>query len=836
MMSLRLMVLGHLRSLQQHLVRTLLLVVAVGAGVSLVVGVVVANASLNHSLGQFSNRLSGAADFRIEGPYSHGSLDVSVLPKVQSTPGVAAAIPLVVSVVQVADSNGHESMVPALGIDCAIEKIVGGFNCTPETIAALGDRPIIGTALQKRLGAGGQLRTNLAVFDTSKVFAIEQLGQVNHGMVAVFGLAASQRQLTRPNGLENILVVAQPGTDRDALRARLTTAVGPQNRVEAKNAKIGAAWVSALLLPFLYVISLIGLVIGGQVVRNTLEMSLEERRREFATTAALGATPRTLLIGLLGEGALVGVFGGFVAIAGGYFVGHAFVASLAGEIAKATGLRIDVYIPPSVVVVSIVLAVGLAVISSIRPARRAARLDLVAELSGRAPFEAERTTSRRRLAVTGLAALGCVGLALAGRMHGSTNDWQPIAGVVALVGSAIVATIACAQLSPLLLASFRRAPGFTTGPGRVALLNVGRARRRTTAITVAIAGPVIISTVFGGALPGIKRGAHDFAKVTYGGSVYVSTLAPNNTADIDSKLPPDLVAKVAAFPGVAGVDPWYFTSSNGQLLALNGQGFVPDYHVFAGERGPVAIPAGRVMIGPAYARAHHLKPGDTFSLPARTAGSVQFTVGGIWASAESSGYSVALRPDQMFQLTGEQPSQSFVVHPASGVSAEALARDLRAARLDPRLRIYAPDDLAVAMSKEFIKIASPIQALQSALVIVAAIATASTLFLAAAQRKRDNAVLAAIGMAPSDLARSTLFETSITALAATIAAAFCAQLLLVVFTWASAFITGLDIPYSLNLVPVLVASVVTTALALVGAAFPAWRTARTNVMTALRTA
>ena len=448
----------------------------------------------------------------------------------------------------------------------------------------------------------------------------------------------------------------------------------------------------------------------------------------------------------------------------------------------------------------------------------------------------ERTTSHRGLVFTGLAALACIGLALAGRAHGSTDGWQPIAGVVALVGSAIVATIACTQLSPLLLASFRRAPGFTTGPGRVALLNVGRARRRTTAITVAIAGPVIISTVFGGALPGIERGAHDFAKLSYGGAVYVSTLAPNNTADIDSKLPPDVVAKITAFPSVAAVEPWYFATSNSQLLSLNGQSFVPDFHVYEGERGPAAIAAGRVMIGPAYARTHHLKPGDTFALPARTTGSMTFTVGGIWASAESSGYSVSLRPDQLFQLTGEQPMQSLVVHSTPGVSSEELARTLRAANIDPRLQIYAPDELAVAMSREFIKIASPINALQDALVVVAGIATASTLFLAAAQRKRDNAVLAALGMAPADLARSTLLETSITALAATIAAAFCAQLLLVVFTWASAFITGLDIPYSLNVIPVVVAAGITTALALVGAAFPAWRTARTNVMTALRTA
>lgn len=836
-MNLRLVVLGHLRSLRQHLFRTALLVVAVGGGVSLVVGVVIANASLTRSLDAFTSRLSGGADLRVGGPFSHGTLDMSVLPKVQATPGVKAAIPLVVSVVQVADSSGRESMIPALGVDCGVENIVGPFDCNAETIAALGDTPVVGRALQQRLGRDGELRTNLGAIRTAEVPALEQLAAVNDGMVAVFSLPAAQRQLTRSNGLENILVMAQPGTDVDVLQARLEAVVGEQNRVQRPDAPMNAAWISAILLPFLFVISLVGLVIGAQVVRNTLEMSLEERRRELATVAALGATPRALRIGLLCEGAAIGALGGLVAIVGGAFVARAFVASLSQEIAKATGLRLHVFVPPSVAVIGIVLAIGLSVFASLRPARRAARLDLVAELSGRAPFEVERRASRRGLALTAVSATICVVLGLAARAHGSTDSWQPIAGVAALVGSATVATVACAQLTPLLLASFRRAPGFSTGPGRVALLNIGRARRRTVAITVAIAGPVIISTVFGGALPGIRRGAERFAEESHGGRVSVSTLVTNNTADIDSKVPPALVAKLAAFPGVAAVESDYFVSSNNSLLGLDGFGnYAPDYHVFRGERGPAALAAGKVMIGPAYARSHGLAPGDTISLPSRFAGHTTFTVGGIWASAESSGYSISMRADQLFALVGEQPPISIALRPARGVTAEELAASVRAANIDPRLQVYPPAELAERMSEEFIKIASPIQALQGALVVVAAIATASTLFLAAAQRKRDNAVLAALGMAPNDLARSTLFETSLTALGATVTAAACAQLLLLVFTWASAFITGLEIPYSLNLVPVLVAATVTTALALVGAAFPAWRTARTNVMTALRSA
>jgi ABC-type lipoprotein release transport system permease subunit len=116
------------------------------------------------------------------------------------------------------------------------------------------------------------------------------------------------------------------------------------------------------------------------------------------------------------------------------------------------------------------------------------------------------------------------------------------------------------------------------------------------------------------------------------------------------------------------------------------------------------------------------------------------------------------------------------------------------------------------------------------------VATASILILAAVQRRRDNATLAALGMGPADMARSTVIETVVTALAVSVVATFCGQFALVNFTWASALLTGLAIPYRFSLGPVLSAALVVTGIALVGALLPAWRTARTNVMDALRTA
>ncbi|MEY2470091.1 MAG: putative transport system permease protein [Actinomycetota bacterium] len=835
-MNVRWIVLGHIRGLRQRWSRTLLAVIAVGAGSSMVVGVVIAKHSLDTSIAAFGDRLTGNATLRVQGAGDHGGLDASVLPRVRAVPGVAAAVPLVVTITQVADSRGRESLIPALGVDCSAQALVGSFDCTPEMIGALGDNPVVSPILQKKLGAKGVVRTDLGELPTANVFALDQLNRINGGLVALFELGASQRQFVRPNGLDQILVVPAKGTDPVALRAAVTEAAGKNNHVVDANAPIGSSIVATLLLPFLFLISLIGLVIGAQLVRNTLELSLEERRRELATTAALGATPRDVMTGLMTEGVIIGLLGGAVAIGAGVLVARAFVGSLSAELAKATGLTIPVSTPPFAVVVCALVGVGVSVLASIRPARRAANLDLVAELSDRTRFEAVRTGSNRRLAITGVLAVAAVAGGWFGKAGGSLQTWQPPVAIVALVVSSIIAYVASAQITPRLLAALRRAPGFGTGPMRVALSNVLGSPRRTAAITIAIAAPVYVSVVLGGISPGIGAGAKELAIAGTAGHVLVSTLDVNNTAGVDAKVTPDLQRRLAALPGVSRLEPNYFVGYDHEVYALNAiDGDAPTYRVYKGLSGPEALAQGKVMLGPALARRNSFGPNDSITVPGRF-GFKTYVVGGVWASSESLGFSITMRGDQMRELVGERPPDNIHVLPTPGTTPAELARSIRAAHLDPRLRVFDPDELGREMKRAFGDITAPFRSLQKAMIIVALIATASTLVLAAAQRRRDNAVLAAIGMSPVDLARATVVETGLIAMAATVTTAVTSQLMLLSFTWSSGVVSGMEIPYRIDVTTIGIAAVVVAFIAVVGATIPAWRTARTNVIAALRAA
>ena len=659
----------------------------------------------------------------------------------------------------------------------------------------------------------------------------------------MFSLPASQRHFTRPEGVDSILVLPERGADVTALRATLDRVVGPQNRVYDATTPLGGggfADVTSIFTPFLFLISLIGLVIGAQLVRNSMDLSLEERRRELATTSALGASARDVVTGVVAESVVVGALGSVLAVLGGAVIASAFVDKLSNELAKQTGLRASVAMSTSAIVMGVVIAIGVSVVASIGPARRASRLDLVAELSGRGRFEAEKVARRRGLAITSLLMVVAMTIGWLAHRGGSLDPWQPPATLVALAGSMILGYALCVQLVPRLLAALQRAPWFSTGPARVALTNIVRSRRRTVAIAMAITAPVFFSVIMGGVAPGIAAAARGLADGNGANHVFVSTLSPNNSAGIDSKVTPEMERQLAAVPGVAALEHGYFASfadPESTWFAIDAyDGTSPRHHVYRGGRPDQVFGRGHVMIGPGLARALSLGVGDTLTLPARVGPRQSFVVGGIWASPDNLGRSVTMRAEQLFGLTGPRPSSAVSLAPAAGVSADDLAERVRAANVSDRLRIYTTDELAREYSSEFLKLASPFDALRFGLVAVALVATASTLVLAAVQRRRDNATLAALGMAPTDMARSTLIETVITAVAVSLMATVCAQFALVTFTWASALLTGLAIPYRFGVGPVASAAIITVLIALVGALIPAWRTARTNVMDALRTA
>jgi ABC-type antimicrobial peptide transport system permease subunit len=239
------------------------------------------------------------------------------------------------------------------------------------------------------------------------------------------------------------------------------------------------------------------------------------------------------------------------------------------------------------------------------------------------------------------------------------------------------------------------------------------------------------------------------------------------------------------------------------------------------------------MIGPGLARALNLRPGSHFDVPGRF-GTVSMVVGGIWASPDNPGRSITMPPAIRDQLIGVRPASSVLLVPEPGVSPSQLATSVRAARLTDNVKVWDPDELAVEYTTSFKTFLTPFWLLARGMLVVAFIATISTLLLAAVKRRAEHGLLAAVGMPPGDLGRMVLVEAGLFGLIGTLNGFVGGMVSLAAFAFASTTLTGLYIPFNVNLVSLLAYGLLATAFVLAGAALPAWRTSRLDPVIALR--
>ena len=114
----------------------------------------------------------------------------------------------------------------------------------------------------------------------------------------------------------------------------------------------------------------VALAIAVVGVAGVLAFSVSQRTREFGIRLAVGAEPRHLIAGVLAEGAVIAAVG----VAAGAACGYA-LAKLAGsyfEAARTPGAM--------VVAGSAAVLLAAAVVASLLPALRAARVDVVQAL------------------------------------------------------------------------------------------------------------------------------------------------------------------------------------------------------------------------------------------------------------------------------------------------------------------------------------------------------------------------------------------------------------------------------------------------------------------------
>ncbi|MBF6063883.1 FtsX-like permease family protein [Nocardia terpenica] len=190
--------------------------------------------------------------------------------------------------------------------------------------------------------------------------------------VVVMNIDIMREWYQRPG--ETILAVDfQHGADPSAVTAAIRAAVPPQLHVSPGSEAVaaisgGVRQGTALSNSILWIVVLVSTI----ALLNTLMLSVLERRREFGVLRAMGTSRRFLLRTVLTEAAGIGLVGAALGLAFG-----AAVQYLA-TVALGHAMTIDVaYKPSPMLLAYAVAALVLALLGSIPPSLRAARMPIV---------------------------------------------------------------------------------------------------------------------------------------------------------------------------------------------------------------------------------------------------------------------------------------------------------------------------------------------------------------------------------------------------------------------------------------------------------------------------
>jgi len=177
-----------------------------------------------------------------------------------------------------------------------------------------------------------------------------------------------------PNSLDAFVFVKfKAGVPFDQGRAAVEQAAKPYPTAKVQDIhELKQTFESriASLFGLILIMLLLAIVIALLGIANTLRLSVYERTRELGLLRAVGMTRAQVRSSIRWESAIISLFGTIGGLALGFFFGWAVVTGLGGS---------EITFAPPVPLLVIILIVGAVagVVAAIRPARKAARLDVL---------------------------------------------------------------------------------------------------------------------------------------------------------------------------------------------------------------------------------------------------------------------------------------------------------------------------------------------------------------------------------------------------------------------------------------------------------------------------
>jgi putative ABC transport system permease protein len=829
----------NLRAIRRHTLRALLAALSLGGGVAIVVAVMIETSSVRTAIDDVGYKVAGPAPLRIVGAATQGGIGPTVINTASQVPGVAVLAPVVRAATQVRDGD-RDTVVLALGIDCSARwiidpKVCGAGQKEPQVMAT-------STTFGRTLGKAATLATDTGKLPISGLAQIPQLDDVNNGRVIVLPLSAARVQFARGDRVDSVYVTLAEHANSVDVQTRIADALdslGPGYRVLTRNDPATGFNVNVILFPLLAIFALIAIGVGVILIAQLTRLSIQERRREVAIAAALGASPLMTFGGFIAEAALLGASGSVIGVLLGILIAHPVVASASDLTQQFVGVNVPVVVDGSVVVAALGIGVLLAVLAALLPSRAASKTPIATELSGRAAAEENQSTGVWRKVVT-LLAIGVAGVIAVwcATWSGGLAPWQAGIANVSVVVAIVGLLLAAAYVGPEVLNLIRLRPEKTRRAAlAIAFTGLRADQSRMIAIAGAVAVPVAVATLLSGFLIAINDGVDHVAKKQATDRLVLTTTRYTDWGSTDAKFSPDTMSKLGALPGVGSLERMAeieITLGNGTLAYVRAEDRPTfSYRALAGQPPGRSVETNQLVIGGILARGTGVRVGDTMLLGSGPSAR-RIPVGTIVATPEVGGLRIQMSYPLAEQIFGPQPAGLVFIKPAAGVSLERISDEIHAGHFNQPLTVVDADGYRSSVVAGESRFLAPLNTLKYGLLAIAFISVSSTLLLLGIRRRREVALIQALGATPATVFAVTTIEAVIASATGAVLGGMVSIAIIGVVARAAIVDVGAVVPLIFPAAEATGYAILAVLSAVLAALGPAWQTTQAGLASQLR--
>jgi putative ABC transport system permease protein len=397
---------------------------------------------------------------------------------------------------------------------------------------------------------------------------------------------------------------------------------------------------------------------------------------------------------------------------------------------------------------------------------------------------------------------------------------------------------AAAYLSAQLISMVRLGPARARGATfRIALTGLRANPTRTTAIAGAVAVPVAVAMLLSSFLVGINSGSANLAKAQASDRLVVTTSRFNDWGALDAKVSPDTVAKLAALPGVERVEQMVeieMALANGSAAYMRTESDPTfPFPVLAGQSPKATLDANQIIIGGILAREENLRVGDTLLLGSGPQAQ-KMVIATIVATPEVGGRRIYMPFEAAKQIFGEQPPGLVRIKAAPGVPLDQIEREINSTQFNQQVKVTDSAGYEAATASGLGTFLTTLNALKYGLLAIAFVSVSSTLLLVGMRRRREMALVQALGATRSKVFSVTTIEALIASGVGAVFGAVLSVAIMEAVRQAAVVNVGSVSPLTFPWLEALKYAALAAAAAILAAVVPAWKSTKEAPSTALR--